>query len=113
MLRVKNEHKAKTELKKILRNFQSQVDEKTFSYQQYYKIPELWVCDFVVPLNQTTHAETIFTILLDAYSIANSWSIIGGALDQEEIGNFEGIYNKESCHSPISCFEWGHFQFLQ
>jgi hypothetical protein len=76
----------------------------------YWKIPELWECDVVVPTCGGTTAEQVLECLLVAQRLASGWHILG-RLSAESADGFSGVFaaGQGGSASKVAGLEWASF----
>jgi hypothetical protein len=111
MFRVRNQDKAKKELRRAeeLLGLELSLD----ACERYWKIPELWTCDAETSVEVSSAAEQVTWCLLHANRLATGWYVLGPYLRPDaSLESFKGIFTRRKSGAKISSLEWAQFQIL-
>jgi hypothetical protein len=88
MFRVSNRRALDKCLARVLPVFGNGVE--IVDCRPYWKVPELWECNFLPLLPVGTAADQVLACLLTARSLASNWYILG-SLSSESADGFSGV----------------------
>ncbi len=71
MFRVNNLDKAKRATQKALSGYFSPPKACECNFERYHKVPELWVCSFVIQSPKSSSPEVIQNTLIEANSLGS------------------------------------------
>lgn len=111
MFRVKNQDKAKKELRRAEELLGTPLGLGTC--ERYWKIPELRTCDAETQLEAPSLAEQVTRCLLLANRIAIGWHVLGPYLRPDgTLESFNGIFDGRHSGAKMASLEWAQFQIL-
>ena len=111
MFRVRNQDKAKKELRRAEELLGLELALGTC--ERYWKIPELWTCDAETSVEASSTAEQVTWCLLHANRLATGWYVLGPYLRPDaSLESFKGIFDRSQLGTRLSSLEWAQFQVL-